>query len=239
MIRPLLTLVSLLLVASLSAQGIFLPHRRKAFQAAAKAAFSDNFNRADSDSMGSNWTEIASDVDIVSNEANAPNTFFDFRHRAIAYTGTACNTVEQYVKVDLTGAALQRPGIIFRYTDSSSAHYELQFDDNNDRIYWYRFASPGGSKAQIGSSVVYTFSFPITVGLTITGTGNSTTIRVWVSPPTNTPTSASDWGGDTTPDFTITDDPSTAVDTGNYVGLGGDDSSGGALSYDNFYGGDL
>lgn len=35
--------------------------------------FSDNFNRADADSLGGDWTERGADFDIVSNAVNIPN----------------------------------------------------------------------------------------------------------------------------------------------------------------------
>lgn len=203
------------------------------------SSFSDNFNRTDADSLGANWAEITSssfDIDIVSNAANAPNTS-SLDEKAAIYTGTALATAEQYIKITFGANPINsRPGVIFRATDGSSAYYEVRFDDANDQIQWNHLASGGGSETLIGFTL-YTVTFPFTVGLTISGTGNSTVVRVWDAPTANAPTSATSWDGGAA-DFSLGDNPGSPVDAGAYVGIGGLGASG-ALIWDDLFGGDI
>jgi len=203
------------------------------------ASFSDDFIRADSDSLGSNWTEIAGDIDIVSNQANAPATF-DFSEKAAVYTGTACTTVDQYVKVTFpsSGAANTRPGIIVRFTNSSSPYYEIRFQmaGPGSTINWYVMATAGGSETLVDFVSSFDDTLPGTVGLTVSGTGTSTVINLWNNPSANAPTSDSLWDG-SGPTASLTGNPASPVDTGNYAGIAGIGSSG-AITWSAFFGGD-
>ena len=203
------------------------------------SAFSDDFNRTSSASLGANWTEAAGDGSIVSNTLLQVNTG-SYAENVYAYTGTACATVNQYVKVTfqfLTGA--DYPAIILRYTDASSPMYAIFFFNSEDRVIWTRKANAAdGSFTTIQTVDPFTVASGDVYGVTIDGTGTSTVVRIWRTPPSNTPTSSSNWGGDTTPDATFTTDPASPVDTGNYVGLGGETGSAGNVVFDNFFGGD-
>jgi hypothetical protein len=205
----------------------------KWFAAPSLASFADDFNRADGDSLGASWTEIE-DTDIASNQLSSPNTAFDFRDRGAAYTGTSCGSVIQYVKVTLVSGS--RPGIIFRYTDASTALYELEFDSVNDVIRLCYYSTPTGTRTELAQTA-FNVTFPHVVGATITGTGNSTAWRIWDTPSANAPASATSWDGGGE-DVLFETNPSPAVDTGNYVGLGGLDSAS-AIVWDDFYGGGL
>lgn len=208
--------------------------------ASSLASFSDDFTRANSDTLGAGtWTEIAGDVDILSNEANAPQTF-DNTDRAAAYTGTACTTANQYVKVTFTAnsGANTRPGVVFRYTSGAAAVYEVRFDDANEQVQWIGLATPGGSETAIQNQNATAFAFPLTVGVTCSGTGNSTVINVWISPTGNAPDAGGATWGSASPTYSLTTDPGSPINTGSYVGIGGI-GSGGALAWDNFFGGDI
>lgn len=198
-------------------------------------AFSDDFNRADADSLGANWTEFGPDTDIASNQASAPNSFGN-ESKGAAYTGTACSSVNQYVKITIP-TDVSKAGALLRYTDASTECYAVRMDLLNDIFTWDHLTSPAGTASQIGFSSTLTLGPGDVMGVTITGTGNSTVIRVWINP-TGLPVSASNWDGDTTPDHSFTDDPADAVDTGNYVGIQGV-WSGGVITWDNFFGGDI
>lgn len=203
--------------------------------------FSDNFNRANSDTLGAGtWTEIAGDIDILSNEASSPATF-DFSEKAAIYSATACTTVNQFVKMDLPASNANgcRPGAIFRYTDSSSPFYEVrvQLSGPASAIWWVRLATPGGTETAVGTHGSFNLTPGTTVGITCSGTGNSTVINFFLSPSGNAPTTASLWGG-AGPDLSMTDDPASPVDTGAYVGIGGIGAAG-LMTWDNFIGGDI
>lgn len=202
------------------------------------ASFSDDFNRANSDSLGANWTEFAGDVDIASNEAVNPLSFGNDIQGA-AYTGTACTTVDQFVKVTLsaTSGANSSPGVVLRYTDASSPFYVVRFDSANNVMRWVYHSSAADVSGTIIDSAAFTVSFPLVVGVTIIGTGTSTVIRGWSGPTANAPgSSGTTWDG-AGPTASITTDPSPAVNTGSYVGIGGSGALG--LAWDNFFGGDV
>jgi hypothetical protein len=58
------------------------------------------------------------------------------------------------------------------------------------------------------------------IGITLTGTGNDTTIRIWRGVTADIPDSETSWDSDITPTVTLTANPVTPVDTGTKVGLG-------------------
>lgn len=201
------------------------------------AAFSDDFNRANG-ALGANWSAYAGAADINTNTWRM-NTA-SFGQVCTGYVGTSCNTVNQYAKITF-GADAQYPSVYFRLTDGSSASYEILFDGNNGDAFWYHHATPGASGTQIGATVNLGQALNNdTIGITITGTGANTDIRMWINP-TNLPTSASNWDGDTTPDGTwLTTDPgANAVDTGNQVGIGGQEGAANTVRLENFFGGDI
>jgi len=204
-------------------------------------AFSDDFNRANASSLGANWTANAGEIDIASNEA-VPQTGSYGKDTCI-YTNTACDTVNQYVRVTFaTLAATSYAEIVFRFTDDSTHYYAIQLNDNDDTMWWQylsNMADTSGTTIQSVTSV--TIATGDIWGFTITGTGASTVIRAWRNPTATTPVSASEWdSGDTTPEVTFSNDPGgNAVDSGNYVGIECFQNTGASTHYDNFYGGDL
>lgn len=234
-------IVTILLAMALVCAAVSFPYplvSSKKSSGGGLSAFSDNFNRADSDSMGSNWTETEGDIDIASNKASCPTTF-DFSQKNIVFTGTACATVNQYAKTTFnTTSGTCHFGVIFRYIGSSSAYYQLEFDEPNKRVKWTHWTQVGGTQTDISaySSIGSWATDPVTFGCTITGTGNSTIVSIWLNPTANIPDSASSWDGGAAT-IVFTDDPSSPVNTGNNVGIGG--FSSGDLTMDDFYGGDL
>jgi hypothetical protein len=208
--------------------------------AAGGASFSDDFNRANNDLLGSNWTEDDPDIDILNNNAQLVDG--SFGGLFAFYTGTACNTVNQYVQVELAGTSegdyVQIP---IRYSNSTTEFYYLEFSAST--VDWYHMSQIGGAATQINASS----GTPANVGagavysITITGTGDSTVVRVWTDSGHLgiAPTSADTWNGDNTPDATFTDNPANPVDAGNYVGLGGTQNTANWIEFDDFYGGDI
>lgn len=199
------------------------------------APFSDDFNRSDSDSLGSCWVEEAGDGDIAGNEMLL--TTGSFANHWMACSGTPAGGANQWVKVtaSLASSTDNYPQIILRFTNAASPFYFLEIDCNVSQVYWNRADSVGGSTAQISSAVDYSGSSCVgqVVGATITGTGTSTIIRFWLNP-TGSPSAADNWNGDTTPDATFTDDPASPVDSGNIAGLAGQSASTNQVQWDDY-----
>lgn len=202
------------------------------------ASFSDDFNRANSTSLGSNWTEADTDIEILSNTLSLIDSA-DFTQKVAIYSATACATVNQYIKSTITlgvpGAIF--PSFYFRYTNSSSAFYEIRVDRANGWIRWYHWTAIGGTSTELTSIEPWTYANG-TVGIAVSGTGTSTVVRFWGSVTANAPdTGGTTWDSNAAT-VTITVDPSVAVNSGAYLGLGGINNSG-TVTHDNFYGGDI
>jgi hypothetical protein len=203
----------------------------KWFAAAGLSADGDDFNRADSASLGAEWTEDVSGWEIKTSKLRwlAPG----FNLKIATFTGTPCTTVDQYVKATLeAGTGIDLHSFIFRYTDASSPFYELEFNSNTDVISLIRWASVGGASSVVGTEA-HVMSYPVTIGATIEGTGNNTNVRIWIGA-SGLPTSESNWGGAET--YLIEDNPASPVNTGSIVGLAG--QTNGDLIFDDFFMGD-
>jgi hypothetical protein len=198
------------------------------------AAFSDDFNRTDSDSLGANWTEAGNDAKIAGNQFVTVTG--GFASVVAIYSGTACNTLSQYVKTTMSdGGGINICSYYFRFTDASTEHYEVRLDANNSLFRWFHWDQIGGTATEI-ASVAHSFSFPLTVGIMVYGTGNDTVVDVWVGP-TGLPTGDGNWNGDNTPSYSLTTDPGNPVDTGSKVGIGGQTNV--EVIHDDFFGGDV
>jgi hypothetical protein len=198
------------------------------------AAFSDDFNRGDSDSLGANWTETGGDIDIASNTLS----FVAGSYAAmLAVHNTPCNTVSQYVKVKMT-SSLTYLGALLRYTNSSSDYYLIAATGGTN-FGWFSYTSLGAGEVQQGADTSLAgWGNPESIGVTITGTGTNTVVRVWRNPTANAPDAGGTTWDSSAAGITWTSDPSNAVDTGNYIGLGGSQSSG-PTAMDDFFGGDI
>lgn len=200
------------------------------------AAFSDDFDRVDSDSLGANWTEQVGDADIFSNTLRfSTGAFGDV---LAVYSGTACADIQQYIKITIADTVW--PQVVFRYTNAASEFYLFEIDVSLDTITWYHVASAGGTKTQIGSALSITIAANDILGFTVDGTGASTDIRVWINP-TGLPTAADNWNGDTTPDgsWLTTDPGANAVDQGTFLALACQQAVADTVRVDAFFGGDL
>lgn len=83
----------------------------------------DDFDRADSDSLGSDWTEENGDIDIVSNRAKSTNA------ARASWAGTFDNADADYdiqAAVEKTGA-VGAPNLLGRFADTSN-YYEVQLN---------------------------------------------------------------------------------------------------------------
>ena len=193
-------------------------------------SFSDDFSGDLSD-----WTVIEGSHSIVGGEMRlgtasySPNIF--------QYSATACDGVNQYIKFSMD--AQNYPQIYFRFTDGSSPFYILAFSVSNDEITFIRTDDSTDATPDTFATRSHEISTgDETYGVTMEGTGTDVTIRVWYEPTADAPTSASLWDAGA-PDLTVTENPTTPVDTGNYLGMGGAQASAGNIYLDDFFGGDI
>lgn len=198
----------------------------------------DNFDRADSASLGGDWTEANGDAEIFSNTLRIVTGGFT---NVIIAHNTALAGVEQFCKVQL-GADVQYPIVAFRYTDASSPFYVLFIDGNAGTVEWARLATASASSTTIeagGSLGGNVAGGADTCSFTITGTGTSTVVRGWRNTTANAPSDAATWDG-VGPAFTMSADPASPVNTGNKVAIGGTQGGAGSvLRINNFWAGDI
>lgn len=228
-------ILSLLLASMLGGQQIVVI-KKKAGGGGGPVSFSDNFDRADSDSLGASWSEDQGDIDIATNRLRMAGGSFVY-HWAIHATPTS--TVNQYVKVLSPTGNNQYAQVALRYTNSSSAFYFLELDVTSDSWEWFHMTNSNGTSTSIQKVTLGAGATNVAFGITITGTGASTVIRIWRNPTGNAPDSATSWGGNTSPSYTFTNDPGSPIDTGLKVGLGGQQSAANTVIWDDFYGGDI
>lgn len=204
------------------------------------AAFSDNFDRANSGTLGGCWTEEAGDAEIASNRYRLVTGSFGV---VTSVCSTSTGSLTQYAMVTIDATNPQYPWIVFRYTDSSSPYYAFQLDGGAaGELTWYKFDNAADtSGTQIGSNIDLGSAFSTeTLAITITGTGANTDIRVWRAA-TGLPSAADNWNGDTTPtaSWLATDPGANAVDSGMLIGIGGQQGTTNTVPLDNFFGGGL
>lgn len=194
--------------------------------------FSDDFNRADG-ALGSNWSVVSGAADVNTNQMRLQTG--GFTENLAIYVGQTPTTVNQYAKfVRVDDASF--PSIPFRWTNSGSPYYTLDF--TNTDVSWTHHASLGGTATTIQTVGLVTGAGSV-VGCLCFGTGTSTVFRVWVTPPSDTPTSPTNWGGDTTPDAVLDNDPGSPVNTGFGCGLGGFQGTANTERFDGYFGGDV
>lgn len=110
----------------------------------------DDFNRADSNGLGSNWTDLRDQWDVVSNEARQPTAGVS---TTSVYTG-ATFAANQYAMCTVTSiTAGGGVGVVLRATDGSNFLYAYV---NN--VSWRIFKKVAGSDTQIGSTGTATLS---------------------------------------------------------------------------------
>lgn len=178
------------------------------------------------------WTLEAGGFDITGGEMRA--TTGGFADNLNIYS-TAMNTTSGHVRYTRREDSAF-PRIAFRFTNDASPYYAIEI--SNSLQGWYRYASVGGASAQIGTDFSASTAIGTVIGITWTGTGTGTIIRMWIdTASTQHPGASATWNG-VAPDHTWSDDPASPVDSGALCGLGGGQGSANLLLYDNFSGGD-
>lgn len=207
-------------------------------QAASDVAISDNFNRADNESIGASWSEVVT-----------TGSGFDINNDVLRYTTGTGNVIaihqtptlaaNQYLKYKILNKdAGAQYGFVSRYTNSSSPFYIVELAGTGT-LTWYRCASTAMSCSSVGATTL-SHATNDTLAVTISGTGASTVLNFWLNQTANLPVSATEWdAGDSTPDATLTDDPASAVDTGTSLGIDANQGSNGVIRIDDFFAGDI
>jgi len=228
------------------------------------ASFSDDFNRANSDNLGSNWTVPAgAGAYYIVNQQAEPQ--IDHIDDDDIYN-TACTGLNQYALFQVTrfgdSAYYDYEGVIFRYQDPaiqndiSHPHpfYIVNYNHRSQEFIWTRYSYIGGTQGNGQRDLNWSTTFTVTdgdyFGITLVGTGIDTAVRIWhfTSPPTNNAPSSDGtlWDGAgpnvissrSGPIFTY-DSGVDYIDTGNYIGLTAYYQYGTIPLFDNFYGGDI
>jgi hypothetical protein len=202
-------------------------------------SYTDDFECANADSPDCDvdWTEEQGDVDVQ--DLVAANGAGSFAKGLVV--APTLSSAEQFgsFNLDQSGSAAFYAGLTLRYTNSSSPYYEVIFWTNEDIVQWGYFTAAADTTADsIGSNQALTIADDDFFGITITGTGTSTVVRVWRNP-TGAVTAADNWNGDNTPDVAWTDDPPSPVDSGNIAGFALYGNSFGNALVDNITLGDL
>ena len=210
----------------------------------------DSFSGADSDSMGSNWTEVggtAGNFAITSGQISGSITNSGSTSQPMAWSASATTTVNQWacmqfisssrstdtsISLQFRGSGTSTPGRNYAVTVG------LQGDPTYGGSFYYeRYENQtyGGSTACASAQAGISAGEWLCASLS--GTNAGTVMKSWIftSEPNNDPTSwaAADCTFNGTPD-------GNADNTGNYIGFGTWSNVGGTtVVLDNFKGGTL
>ena len=131
--------------------------------------YTDDFNGANSDTMGVDlsWTELAGDWDIVSNEAQS----ITGDAGNLARMNTALSSDDHYAQVDITatiaGSNDKLVGPVIRKDNTATlTFYYGRLNDTLDIVQLYKFIA--GVATQLGSNVAVTPSLPDPIKLRAT-----------------------------------------------------------------------
>lgn len=135
------------------------------------------------------------------------------------------------------------PTFVLRYLDSTHGFYVVTLPYTAE-LHWEYFENAADtSGTQIGTTrdikPGQDFVDGDIIGVTITGKGDNTIVRVWLNPTNPTPAAVDGW--DTAEDTAITtwtDNPVVAADDGTKVGFRVIQNAANDNSFDDFYAGD-
>jgi len=141
---------------------------------AGASEFSDNFNRADSTTLGNGWTEVAGDLKILSNEVR--NEAISVYHIAIqdSLSGAAQTVGCDFARTTLNGGP--RFGVMLRYQDSLNYYYFYRLTGGTARVYIAKVVN--GTLTNLANT---SLSNPaVNVLFRIEGIANGTTLKLKV-----------------------------------------------------------
>lgn len=110
----------------------------------------DNFNRADAGSLGSNWTDQVNGAQIVSNTARAVTAGADQR---VYWNADAFNS-DHYSQVDLPNVFAGAGGPTVRAASGANTVYLLQVSPSGGSYVLYRVVAGGYANIGSGSGTV-------------------------------------------------------------------------------------
>jgi hypothetical protein len=195
--------------------------------------FTEDFS---SDPAG-NWTNLygTASYDSTNDEIDITADYYIY--------GTNLSGVNQYAKAKFTaGGNPYGGGLVLRSTGTAADGWYVlakAFGTNTWYLSFCDNVGDGWAEDMVDNTSGPTLAAGDSVGVTITGTGTSTTVRVWKNPTNAAPVSAEYWdSGSDGPDFSLSLSGyagSNFCNTGLRVGVGG----WGTLSFDDVSGGDI
>jgi hypothetical protein len=207
--------------------------------ASSGASFTDDFNRA---SLGANWTVDAGTC-VITGSTDFEGQSGSYANNFARYTATQITTTSGYIYAGTTGRGNASRDtfylIPFRYTDATSAMYVVVIDPVGGAVEWWHYTAATGGTETLIATTATTVSYGDTWGITWTGTGTSTEVRVWRNPAGTTASAVGTFAGSSSPTVTFTTNPASPVNSGNYVGLGTYFNSDGNGRFDSFGAGEL
>lgn len=143
--------------------------------------FTDDFNRSDNTSLGSNWTEFTGNLDIVSNVLKTTGLGGTYVWAESLYN-TPTSSEDQYCQFvfnnSVSSSNRDNMGCLLRSNNAKNTYYAVFFYDNNsgadsNKYYIYRFNSGTLGVVNSGTSLTFTPAEGDTLKVEIT-TGAST-----------------------------------------------------------------
>lgn len=140
---------------------------------------SDDFNRADTATLGANWTNTGgTTIGVKSNRCYFGDSYGAGEQHRVRYTGTALAGVDHFVQFDIVTLPASGYGdarIMARFSSATSA-YELRRDNGGS---WYVNRITSGGETDIMSGSAGAFSAAETWRMEVTGSGATVSIAVY------------------------------------------------------------
>lgn len=225
--KKLYLITGLLFIAGLCFAGRIQQHHMMIIgqeQGAAGCSISDDFSGGTG-----NWTAVNGTWAIT---AGQYGTSTANGYRRSNYTACAAGGADQYVRTDCIApdSGGDYVGCVLRSGASGNCYAVY---GTTGSVAWKVIADDGTSVEDVATGG-QAWNSGDTLGFQVTGTGNSTEVKIWVNPDGAADSTPASWGA---ADVTYTTDPSSPVDSGDYVGALTYSTDADDAYIDNFYGG--
>jgi len=138
-------------------------------------------------------------------------------YNSMTYTKTAASSSDMWAKVEYSTFTSNNAlmGLVIRRSTSGGARYAFMFTGSGGEFAWYYWDGVGTNAPQQIAQVLDCNDWAAgdTVGVSVTGTGDNTEVKIWRNPSGDDP---DDWGTPCDSDSTNT---VYNVDSGTYGGL--------------------
>lgn len=175
----------------------------------------DTFDRANAATLGANWTDETNGFAIAGNSATGEVDNFA---KNLSVHVTPLAGLNQFVRINVNITGISFPGMAFRYVDSASGHYLVDF--STTQLWWSYYPS---AVAPVDRNIIngagITFVSGNSLGITIKGTGAATRLRVWFDTLNSTPDAGGETWDSLSPDINQLIDVGLSADTGTKVGV--------------------